>query len=122
VVGDLLDRGAGDVGDLDPGPGRRLDVDVVEAGAEPGDDPQAVQRLDHAGAHRLGDDHQRLGGAAVLDQLLLGGAGALDEVHPVLGEEGALGLPEGDEGGVGLQDGRHPRHPRELFDNLSTHG
>lgn len=102
VIADLLDGGAGHIGDLDPRAGRGVDVDVVEAGAEAGDHPAAVELFDHLRGQRLADHEEGVGLAAVLDQLLLGRAGALDQLDSVRREGLAVAGSEGEQG-AGLQ-------------------
>ena len=71
-VGGVVGQNAGRVGDGDAPAQRRGDVDIVDAGAEIGDQMQLLARLrDHMGVDAVGDGgDQHVGGLHRLDDLL----------------------------------------------------
>ena len=71
-VGGVLGQHAGRVGDDDAAVARRLEVDIVDAGAELSDQLQVRAGLaQHGTVDAVGDGrHQHIGGLGRLDQLL----------------------------------------------------
>ena len=79
VVGDLLDKGVGAVGDRNAALGGGGDIDAVDPDAAERDDLAALQPVDHAFGYRPAFGIERVGLPRGSDEILFGTGGDLED-------------------------------------------